>query len=58
MTTSLPGYDAWKLATPPEHEADCECPLDEECRCHDRDPRDDDDRAHDAMRDEMAERDE
>lgn len=38
---NLPGYDAWKLATPPEYEADapeCECDHSEwrrcECECH------------------------
>jgi len=39
---SLPGYDAWKLATPPEYERECSC--DEECACdcgcHDDEPGD------------------
>lgn len=39
--TPLPGYDAWKLASPPEYEEDapeCECDHADHrrcpCRCH------------------------
>lgn len=31
---TLPGYDAWKLASPPEEEDFCRvCGKDRECRC-------------------------
>lgn len=36
---SIPGYDAWRLASPPEPTYDCECDLDhddcdgDECDC-------------------------
>jgi hypothetical protein len=54
MTFSLPGYDSWKLASPPECcPCGCdECPEDCECQCCEEEDDGDPDAAYDLARED------
>lgn len=50
--SGLAGYDAWKLATPPEYEQDApECDCEKDCDCAERAAEDEQDRRTDAATD-------